>query len=917
MPEPPTGTITFLFTDIEGSTIRWEHHPGIMRDALERHDTLLHQIMENHGGVVFKTAGDAFYVAFSIASDALHAAVEAQRALIKETWPIEISPLRVRMAIHTGAAERRNNDYFGQPLNHVARTLSAGHGGQILLSAITQKLVADTLPADITLLDLGKHFLKDIELPRNIFQVNVADLPTVFPPLKTLDHHPNNLPVQLTPFIGRQHILERIARLLQQEDIRLLTLIGPGGIGKTRLGLQAVAQLTDDFPNGIFFVDLSTISDPDAVLSVISQTLGIKEAGTKTLLERLKELLNGKVLLLLDNFEQVTEAAPFIPELLAHCYGLKVLVTSRTALALTGEHEYYVEPLACPKPTNSIDLNTLMEYESIALFLQRARNVKLDFQLTTGNAPAIVEICNKLDGLPLAIELAAARIKMLPPQTMLKHLKHRLQLLKDEKRDRTKRQQTLRGAIAWSYDLLKHDEKKLFAQLAVFNGGCTLDAIIAVCPSVEELADDPLDVLTSLIDKSLLRLQEQEDEEPRFQMLHTIRDFALEQMASFGDEAEIHHRHFEYYLNLAEEAAPALTGTEQKRWLEHLDSELDNLHAALWWSSQQQSIDLGAHLAVALWRFWLMRGYLHDGRRWLSIFLNKVNAPTITRSRMLEGASVLACRQKDYECASVLATEALELGRALKSQETMAGAYISLAEIAYMRGENGQATALFEESLNIRRGLGDKRGTASLLNNLGNVSLRQGQFAQATTLFEESQMLLREVGDQQALASVLNNLGEVERRRDNQERATLLYEESLKISRRLKYTWGIAAALNNLGSIACTQGNYEYALRVYKESLDLFHQMGDKLGIALSFEGLAEIAYTLKQLEQATLLFTRAEMLRQSIGATSLQLESKTRENMSTTLRSALGSEVFESIWNRGREALLDQAIAEAQTLTL
>ncbi|HVU66246.1 MAG TPA: tetratricopeptide repeat protein [Ktedonobacteraceae bacterium] len=915
MPEPPTGTITFLFTDIEGSTVRWEHFPERMRETLERHDTLLRRLMEDHGGFVFKTAGDAFYVAFSTAPEALKAAIEAQRALNRETWPDEISPLRVRMAIHTGAAEHRHNDYFGQPLNHVARTLSAGHGGQILLSAITQKLVVDTLPADITLLDLGKHFLKDIELPRHIFQVNAAGLPAVFPPLKTLDHHPNNLPVQLTPFVGRQHMLAKITHLLQQEDIRLLTLIGPGGIGKTRLGLQAAAQLTDTFPNGIFFVDLSTTYNPDTVLSVISQTLGIKEAGTKPLLERLKELLNGHILLLLDNFEQVTEAAPFLPELLAYCPGLKVLVTSRTALALTGEHEYYVEPLTCPQSAHTLDLNALMEYESIALFIQRARNVKLDFQVTRGNAPMIVEICNRLDALPLAIELAAARIKMLPPQAMLKHLNRRLQLLKDEKRDRTKRQQTLRGAIAWSYDLLNQDEKKLFAQLAVFNGGCTLDAIITVCPCVEELADDPLDVLTSLIDKSLLRLQEREEEEPRFRMLHTIRDFALEQMASFGNEAEIQRRHFAYYLNLAEEAAPALTGTEQQLRLEQLDSELDNLHAALWWAAQQPQSDPGARLPAALWRFWLMRGYLHEGRHWLDTFLSQASEPTITRGRLLEGASVLACRQKDYERASVLASEALELGRALNSQETLAGASISLAEIASMRGEHEQATALFEESLTIRRALGDKRGTASLLNNLGNVSLRQGQLDQAIALFEESQALLRAVGDQQALASVLNNLGEVERRRDNQERANLLYEESLKISRRLKYTWGIAAALNNLGSIACTQGNYVYALGVYKESLDLFHQLGDKLGIALSFEGLAEIAYAQKQLEQAALLLAHAEMLRQSIGTRALQLESTARENMSATLRSALGSEVFESLWDRGKSSQLDEAIAEAQTL--
>lgn len=915
MPELPAGTITFLFTDIEGSTQRWERYPEVMRAAVAQHDALLYSIMETYRGSVFKTAGDAFYVAFVVALDALNAAIAAQRALANMSWPVEIRPLRVRMAIHTGAAEQRNNDYFGQTLNRVARILSAGHGGQILLSGATQRLLSDALAQEITLRDLGEHKLKDIQRSEQLFQVVAVDLPFEFPPLKTLDAHPNNLPAQMTPFVGREQALQTVADLLRQEDIRLVTLIGPGGIGKTRLSLQIAAEVADGFPHGVFFVDLSTTRDVDAVLSAISQTIGVREVDDRALLEHLKDLLSGQTLLLLDNFEQIIAAAPLITKLLVLCPGLKIMVTSRTPLSLSGEHEYYVQPLALPVSRSKGNLAELSRYEAIVLFLQQARSIKLDFQLTQDNAAAIIEICKSLDGLPLAIELAAAHIKLLPPQAMLKRLKHHRQLPKGERRDRTERQQTLRGAIAWSYDLLDDDEKNMFVQLAVFNGGCTLEAITAVCPIVENLALDLLDVLNALIDKSLLRQQEQENDEPRFTMLHTIRDFALEQLDKGGDAELLRHSHFAYYLSMAEEAAAALTGSEQRRWLAQLECEHDNLLAALWWGLENAGNELGSRLAGALWRFWLMRGYLHEGRYWLDKFLLVGATPTAasaTRASVLKGASVLACRQKDYERAALLADEALAIGRALDNQEILSSAYASLAEVAYMHGESERAVGLFEESLKIRRTLSDKRGAASLLNNLGNVLLQQGALERATSLFEECLNLFRAVGDEQALASVLNNLGEVERQRGNHEHAFLLYEESLKLSRGLKYTWGIAASLANLGAIARYQGKYLQALSYYKESLSLFSEMGEKLGIALCFEGLAEVEYAQNHLEYAVRFLTLAEMLRQSISASVLPFEPPTHDSLNKSLHFALGHDTFEMLWRTGRMLSLDQAITDA-----
>lgn len=917
MTELPQGTVTFLFTDIEGSTTRWERYPEVMRSVIARHDLLLRQVMQAHHGAVFKTAGDAFYVAFITAMDALTAAIAAQQALTVENWPEEIRPLRVRMALHTGTAEQRDGDYFGPTLNQVARMLSTGHGGQILLSTVTRELLRASLPEGITLRDLGEHRLKDLTHPEQIFQVVAAHLPSEFAPLKSLQSR-INLPAQFTPFIGRRYEQETVSELLLREDVRLVTLIGPGGIGKTRLSLQIATNTASAFPGGVFFVDLSAILDARAVLSTIGLTLGVREVGDKTFFENIKELLKESTLLILDNFEQLTEAAPLVKELLVHCPEVKVLVTSRAALALTGEYEYHVEPLALPESGLSADLNELLKYEALAFFVQQVKNVRRDFQLTRTNAPAILEICKKLDGLPLALELAAARIKLLSPQALLKLLNNHFQVLKDERRDRTARQQTLRGTIAWSYDLLDADEKKLFTQLAIFNGGCTLEGIIAVCPTVADLTDDLLDVLQSLVDKSLLRRLDQENEEPRFTMLYTIRAFALEQLAGANQEDVMRRAHLGYYLNMAEEARHTLTGAEQRHWLERLESEHGNLLAALQWCIEQAEGESGARLAGALWRFWLMRGYLHEGRRLLEVLLAMQGVYTTeARVKLLEGAGILAIRQKDYQAAALYAEDSLALSRQLNLQEAMASSYTLLAEIAYAQGESKEALKLFAEGLSIRRAVGDQRGTASLLNNMGNISLREGNSEQARMLFEESQSLFSLVGDELAQASVLNNLGEVRQRLRDIEQARLLYEQSLQLSRTLKYTWGIAAALANLGSIACNQGQYRYALNCYRESLSLFAQLGEKVGITHCFEGIAEIVYRQNDLEYATRLLALVATLRQSFHSSMLQPAPATDASTSETLRSALGTERFEMAWRAGQTDVLEQVIARVASIEI
>jgi predicted ATPase/class 3 adenylate cyclase len=526
MSSPPTGTVTFLFTDMEGSTKMWERSPQAMHRALSRHDEILRDAIEEQEGYVFKTVGDAFCCAFSTATDALEAALEAQRPLLSSEWK-ESVPLKVRMALHMGVAEERDGDYFGPPVNRVARLLSAAHGGQVLLSLPTQELVRDQLPAGTSISDLGEHRLKDLFRPERIFQLLAPELPVEFPPLRTLDAYRNNLPLQPTPLVGREKEVSEVCTLLRGDETRLLTLTGPGGTGKTRLALQAAADLLDDFPDGTLFVPLATLTEAELLILAVADTLGVKETGEQPLDESLKDYLSERrMFLLLDNFEQVLEAAPAVTELLSAAAGLKVLATSRAPLGLYGEHEFPVPPLTLPDLERPPPLERLTQYEAVGLFVERARALKPDFKVTNESAPAVAEICVRLDGLPLAIELAAARIKMLPPKAMLQRLTSRLKLLTGGARDLPERQRTLRDTIEWSHALLEEGEQLLFGRLAVFSGGRTLEAIEAICDAEGDLPVEAFEGVSSLLDKSLIGQEEGPNGEPRFVMLETIHEFA-------------------------------------------------------------------------------------------------------------------------------------------------------------------------------------------------------------------------------------------------------------------------------------------------------------------------------------------------------------------------------------------------------
>jgi len=619
MPEFPSGTVAFLFTDIEGSTKRWERDSAAMWAAVERHFTLLDDAITTQNGILFKTIGDAVQAAFPTVPAAVAAVVAAQSALRQEDWG-DLGPLRVRMAVHIGEATPRDGDYLAPCLNRLARLLGTGYGEQILLSEAARAMAESALPPGCDLLDLGTHRLRDLLQPEHIYQLSGPGLVVEFPPLKSLDRHLNNLPAQPTALLGRETEVAATRALLEQAGARIVTLTGPGGTGKTRLGLQVGAELVEAFGDGVWFVPLAAIADPDLVVPAIAQPLGVREIPGEPLLTTLQEYLQKKhALLLLDNFEHLTAAAPAISALLAACPGVQVLVTSREPLRIAGERELPVSPLSLPteRQARGLPPAALLEYSAIRLFVERAQAVKPDFTLSEATAADVTAICRRLDGLPLAIELAASRVRVLPPRQLLSRLDTRLKLLTGGHRDLPARQQTLRAAIEWSHDLLDPDEQTLFARLAVFSGGCTFEAAEAICAAAGELGLDVLDGLDSLTQKSLLRPDEGDDGESRFTMLETIREYGLDRLDATGDAAMVRRTHAGYFLTLAEKAEPELTGPDQVAWLNRLNAEHDNFRSALGWLEQADGAETRLRIVAALWRFWWMHGHLAEGRGWL------------------------------------------------------------------------------------------------------------------------------------------------------------------------------------------------------------------------------------------------------------------------------------------------------------
>ncbi len=820
-PQKPTGTVTLLFSDIEGSTQLLHRLADKYAQALEEQREIMRAAFHQFEGYEIDTAGDGFFVAFSRAQDGVAAAIMAQRQLAMHQWP-EGETLRVRMALHTGEPIATATGYVGMDVHRTARLCSAGHGGQILISETTRQLVTENLPEGVTLRDLGAHRLKDLQQPEHIYDIIVPGLPSDFPSLKTLNSRPNNLPAQITPLVGREHQIEALNQLLRKAEVRLVTLTGPGGIGKTSLSLQVAISLLDEFAHGVFFVGLAAISDAELVLPTIAQNLSLRENRSKPLRESVIEYLRDKhLLLVLDNFEQVVAAAPAVADLLAACAHLKILTTSRIVLRLKGEREYPVEPLPAPDPQAAISKDSLSQYAAVELFIQRALAVKPDFEVNNDNAPAVAEICFRLEGLPLAIELAAARLKLFSPQALLARLGSRLQLLRGGPRDMPARHQTLRQAIAWSYDLLSSDEQTFFQRLAVFAGGCSFEAAEAICHATPQGgAFDTLDGLTALIDKSLLRQEQTPAGESRFVMFETIREFALERLQASDEWPATRQRHADFFLALAEQAEPELTGAKQGLWLNILEREHDNLRAFFLWIEETAQAEYGLRLGAAIWRFWLVRGHSEEGRERLTMLLAMPGAdkPTRELAKVLNAVGTLIHGSGDYCTARRHLEESLEISRKLGDKQGMATVINNLGWIAAQLGELNAAKELSRESLALHTELGDKRGRAVAFNNLAWTAYAQSEFALAYSLQEKNRSLRQEIGDERGVAFAMAWLAWIEIVRGNHDKAAPLLESAIGKLRELGDSTIMGFSMWILIQMALDQGDFARAAKLMEEN---------------------------------------------------------------------------------------------------
>ena len=827
MTELPTGTVTFLFSDIEGSTRLAQEHPRDWPDLLARHRELLRSSFIAYGGVEVGTEGDSFFVAFPSAAGAVAAAVDGQRALAEEAWPQGLQ-LRVRMGIHTGEAAVQDGTYVGLAVHRAARIGNAGNGGQVLLSGASRALVLDSLPSGVTLRAMGEHLLRDLEHAEELSQLVIEGLPNDFPTIRTLDSTPNNLPVQATTFFGRDEEIAEVAELLASS--RLLTLTGPGGTGKTRLSLQVAAAAADRFGDGVFFVPLGMISQVELVLPSIAHELGMPDRGGSKPMERLQTHLRDRtVLLVLDNFEQIIPAGPEIAELLAAAPRLTVLVTSRSPLHVYGEHEYPVPPLRVPDPARLPALAALSQYESVALFLDRAQAALPTFAITNENAPAVAEICYRLDGLPLAIELAAARIKLLSPQAILERLAKRLDLLSGGARDLPARQQTLRGAIEWSYDLLDDGDRRVFAAFATFVGGAAFDAIEAVCAEPDL---DLFECLASLVDKSLVRRADGADGEARFNMLDTIRDYAAERLEDSGQRDNLRERHAEWYLGLAERLSGLIMGPDKGRWLDRLQEEHGNLRAAHAWAVDTGHVEMAMRLVGSLWRFWQMRGFLAEGldRTRAAIAMpNAENHPECL-VRALDAAGGLAYWMADGETASEYYLREIELLRELGDRAGEAWALYSLSFTEMYWGtavDNrfhpehvARARGHIEAAVGIYREIGDEVGLARALWAEANVvwslypPVDSEDFAEGERALDEALQTFRRVNDTFSTAWTLYTLSLNDIRRDRDDLAGERLTEALRVFEDAGDVSGYVLVLDAIAFLVLRAGDRERAARL-------------------------------------------------------------------------------------------------------
>ncbi|HJS17745.1 MAG TPA: adenylate/guanylate cyclase domain-containing protein [Anaerolineales bacterium] len=921
MRDLPSGTVTFLFTDIEGSTRLAQEYPSVMSDLLARHHEILNRAIAQHNGFVFQIVGDSFCASFHTAEDALHAALEAQRHLHNEAW--SPGPLKVRMGVHTGTAqvERRPNEiqYSGYTtLALTQRIMSAGHGGQILISHSTRDSIQDGFLQQAQLLDMGERRLKDVLRTEHLYQVSAPDLPSEFPALKTLELFSHNLPAQLTSFIGREKEIAEIKKLIAEN--RMVTLSGSGGAGKTRLGLQVGAECLDQFSDGVWLVELAPVSDPALVSQVLLSIFNLREDSHRSALEVLTDYLRSRVmLLLLDNCEHLIEACAQISESLLHnCSKLKILASSREALGIAGEIPYRVPSLNIPNLSDLPSLDELEKADSIRLFVERAATARPDFSLTPDNASFVAQICFRLDGIPLAIELAASRAKVLTPEQIAARLDDRFRLLTGGSRTALPRQQTLRAMIDWSYSLLSEEEKTLFRRLAVFFSGWTLEAAESVCGG-EAGESSILELLTRLVDKSLVYIEESAGG-MRYHRLETIRQYSREKFFEMDEVETIRDRHLNYYVQFAELVEENLKGGDQVIWQRRMSLEQDNLRAALEWGVDRNP-ENALRIVGAANLFWTAGGYSAEGFRWTQKALEQVareHNPEDTaseqrrtaRAKALCGLTRLYLSLGDNANAKRAAEESVTLYRQSQDPRGLSFALVVLAYPLDFLGERERAEKILQESYSIARAEGDVYIQCRSLNILARVVIAlHHDLTRAGRYVEESLRLAREAGLRSQEAQACEILATIAMHKNNIHEAQARFQESAEIYEKAGARFNVILEKSNLAHLERRLGNFAGALEYYRETIIAFRDIAQIGAVSHQLECFGFIALEEDRYERALELFAAAHVLREKRSTPMTPDEELYFEEQLTILREKMDEMEFDQAWSKGHMLTMEEAI--------
>lgn len=947
-PELPTGTVTFLFTDIEGSTRLLQELGDQWGDVLQDQRRLMRAAISANQGIELGTEGDSFFVVFASATDATKAVVSAQQALAAHSWSGG-KTVRVRMGLHTGEARIVADGYVGLDVHRAARIAASGHGGQVVISDSVHALVEKALSSAVSVRDLGEHRLKDLPRPEHLFQLDIEGLPTEFPPLKTLDVRKNNLPLQLTTFLGRAEELKELQALLARG--RLLTLVGTGGIGKTRLAIELAAEVLEEYAH-VWLAELASVSDPDLVAQTLMTAIDVREQAGRTPTEALIDYFGSKsALVILDNCEHLVRSCALLAEsLLQACPKLKVIATSREELGVAGETPWRVPSLQVPDPERLPALEQVAESTAVALFVDRAVTASASFQLTRENARLVVEVCQRLDGIPLAIELAASRLSLLSLPQMLARLNDRFRLLTGGRRTALPRQQTLRAAIDWSYEMLAEPERTLLRRVSVFAGGFNLEVAEEICGWQPLDPLDVLDLLGTLVSKSLVGAEEREGA-PRYRLLETIREYAAERARAAEEERPLQERHRSRFLMLAEEAERELHGTDQLHWFDRVDTEMANFRAAFDCCLANVDAQAALRIAAGLGLYWRARGHFNEGRLWLERALapKEEAVPSLLRAKALAWASYLgiwqgawtqsqihgeeslnlysaagddwgigfalqtlgavALNQDDYPNAARLEQESLRHLRQTGDTDSLGLSYLYLGVVALRKGEYVPAMGMLEQSLISFREVGDLRRVSIALRIMGETELCQGHYTPATTILEESLDLVRESKDRVDLGLTVYLLGQAARSAADYPRARALFEESLALAREFNDGMSAGLALCELAIVARQLGDLEGAKALLEEALATFDPR-EKFGVVACLHGMAMVASQQGDAERAATLFGASHRIREELGAPIPPFERDEYDQEIKRVQSALGEAEFVRLTAEGRGLPLEDAVA-------